>query len=417
MHALEKIIADHVGTDSVRTGEIVNCRVDFAGITDLYLQTVHSFYEMNGKSVWDPDRLAFFFDHYSPAPTVLAARNHHEMRKFRDEQKLTHHFDINVGVSHQVITERGISRPGEFIVITDSHTVTHGALGAFGTGVGATDMAVIMITGEMWVRVPEVMNIALKGIPREGTYAKDIVLYILGKLKADGAVYKAMDFTGEYIDSIGVSERMCICNMSVEIGAKTSWMQPNDAVLRYVRSKTAEEFTVHETDPDYAYAETVEINIDGLAPQVAAPGSVDNLKSVDEVKGIRIDQGFIGSCTGGRIDDIEAAHRILKGKRIHKNSRLIITPASAEILLEAMEKGYVKDLMEAGAVFDTPNCGACIGIHGGLLNEGETGISSTNRNFPGRMGSVKSDLYLASPAVVAASVLEGIITDPIDVMD
>lgn len=412
MHALEKILAHRAGLDKVEAGQIVNCKIDFAEINDLYLQTLYSFWEMGGDRVYDREKVAFVFDHYSPAPTIKAAQNHKEMREFARNQKLKYHFDINKGVCHQVLPEAGLVYPGMILVATDSHTTTHGAFGAFGTGVGATDMATILISGELWFRVPEVIKIEINGKPKENVFAKDVILHILGQVKADGAVYRAIEYTGDYVKNLGVSERMVLCNMAVEMGAKTAYIDPNDKVIEYVKDRTDKEFTIYKTDEDYEYADHLVFDIEGLEPQLSAPHSVDNNVSIQEGLGVKIDQGFIGSCTGGRLEDIEAAWKILKGKKIHPDVRLVILPASDEVQYKAMEKGYMEDLMKAGATFGAPGCGPCLGTHAGVLTEGEVCITSTNRNFPGRMGDRGSSIYLASPATVAASALYGEITEP-----
>ncbi len=412
MHALEKMLARAAGKAKVETGEIVNCKVDFVAVNDIYPQTMYSFFEMGGKRVWDKDKAAFIFDHYSPSPTIKTSQIHKEMRSFMKEYGLTHHFDINTGVCHQVLAEAGLVRPGMILVVTDSHTTTHGAFGAFGTGVGATDMATILISGELWFRVPEIMRIQIDGKLQKGVYAKDVILHLLGKFKADAAVYKAIEFCGSYVESIGVADRMTICNMAVEMGAKTTYMKPNQAVLDFVRSRTSGEFDLLETDEDFVFSETYEFNVDDLTPQLACPHSVDNVFPIDDVKKIPVNQGFIGSCTGGRLEDIAAAAEVLKGKRIHPDARLVVIPASNEVYLEAMKRGYVQALIEAGAAFAAPGCGPCLGTHAGLLADEEVCISSTNRNFPGRMGSSKAEIYLGSPATVAASVLCGVLTDP-----
>ncbi|MDD2447455.1 MAG: 3-isopropylmalate dehydratase large subunit [Tissierellia bacterium] len=412
MHVLEKILARASGKDKVTTGEIVNAKVDFAEVNDLYLQTIYSFYEMGGNKVWDKDKLCFVFDHYAPTPTIKAAQSHKEMRKFVEEQGLTHHFDINAGVCHQVMPESGVVWPGMILVATDSHTTTHGAFGAFGTGVGATDMATIMISGQLWFRVPEVINIEINGNTQPGVMAKDVILHVLGTLGSDVAVYKAIEFTGTYIDDLGVAERMVICNMAVEMGAKTSYMKPNQKVLDYVHNRSNKEFNLLETDPDFEFAKTYSFEISNLCPQVAMPHNVDNVISIVDVPKVKVDQAFIGTCTGGRIEDIEEATKILKGKKINPTTRLIIIPASNEVFLEAMKLGYVKELVKAGATFSTPGCGPCLGAHEGVLAPGEVCVTASNRNFPGRMGSTEASLYLASPATVAASALTGELVDP-----
>lgn len=412
MHAIEKILARAAGRERVVAGEIVNCKIDFAEVNDLYLQTVYSFYEMGGKKVWDREKVTFVFDHYSPAPTIKTAQIHKEMRDFAKEQNLKYHFDINTGVCHQVMPEAGVVWPGMILVATDSHTTTHGAFGAFGTGLGATDMATVLISGELWFRVPEVIKIEINGQLQKGVYAKDVILHILGKLKSDAAVYKAVEFSGSYVDALGVADRMTICNMAVEMGAKTAYMKPNDKVLEYLNRRTSQKFIIDETDGDFEYQEIHSFDVNTLAPQLAVPHSVDNVLSIDEVQRIKVDQGFIGSCTGGRLEDLEAAYLILHGKKIHPNTRLIIIPASTEVFQEAMSLGYIQSLINSGATFASPGCGPCLGTHAGLLAEGEVCITATNRNFPGRMGSTGAQIYLGSPASVAAAVLAGEISDP-----
>jgi 3-isopropylmalate/(R)-2-methylmalate dehydratase large subunit len=416
MHALEKIMARAAGKASVETGEIVNCGVDFALINDLYPQTMYSFLEMGGTKVWDPDRAAFIFDHFSPSPTIRTSQIHKEMREFARVYGLTHHFDINRGVCHQVLAEAGLVWPGMLLIVTDSHTTTHGAFGAFGTGVGATDMATILISGELWLRVPEIINIVIEGSPQKGVFAKDVILHILGRLGADAAVYKAIEFSGSYVQGIGVADRMTICNMAVEMGAKTAYMKPNKAVLDYVGGRTDNAFEVVDSDAGFAFTQTHAFDISDLVPQFACPHSVDNVLPATSVERVRVDQAFIGSCTGGRLEDIGAAAAVLLGKHVAPDTRLVVIPASSEVFLRATEAGYVKTLIDAGATFASPGCGPCLGTHAGLLADGEVCVSSTNRNFPGRMGSANAKIYLASPAAVAASALRGVLTDPRDVL-
>ena len=412
MHALEKILARASHRTELKAGEIITVDVDFAEINDLYLQTVYSFKEMGGEKVWDPERAAFVFDHFAPCPTIDSARNHKEMREFAKENGLKFHFDTNKGVCHQVMPEAGLIYPGMIVIATDSHTTTHGAFGALGTGVGATDMAAILIEGKTWMRVPSIIEIRIDGEPGPGVYPKDVVLSVLGKIKANGAVYKAIDFTGSYIEALDVPGRMVICNMAVEMGAKTAYMQPNKAVLDYVEKRAVRPYTVYETDPGYEYEESYAFDISELEPMVSCPSSVDNVRPLADVAGTKIDQGLIGTCTGGREEDIAAAAAILAGKHIAPFTRLIIVPASDEIMTACIEKGYIQQLIAAGATIGTPGCGPCLGAHDGLLCPGEVCITASNRNFPGRMGSNKSLLYLASPAAVAASALNGYITDP-----
>ena len=415
MHAIEKILAKNSGRKEVHTGEIVTAKVDFAEINDLYLQTVYSFYEMGGEKVWDRERCAFVFDHFAPCPDVKSAANHKEMREFAKKNDLRFHFDTDCGVCHQVMAEAGVIYPGMIVVATDSHTTTHGAFGARGTGCGATDMATILLTGEMWFRVPEVIEIRLDGEAPKGVFPKDVILTALGKIRADGAVYKAIDFTGSYVENLNVAGRMVICNMAVEMGAKTAYMQPNQDVLDYVSARAVRPYEVVTTDPDFEYAESYAFDVSSMEPQLACPSSVENVHPLAEViteGDVELHQGYIGSCTGGREEDFAVAAGILRGKHIAPYTRLVIVPASKAVLESCIEKGYIKDLVDAGATLMTPGCAACLGVHGGIIAPGENCITSTNRNFPGRMGSKEANLYLASPAAVAASLLEGRIVDP-----
>ena len=387
MHAIEKILAKKAGKASVHAGEIVNCDVDIAGINDLYYQTVKSFYEMGGEKVFDPEKVILFFDHYAPCATEKQADNHKKFRQFTNEQGIPHLMDINEGVCHQLMADYGFSRPGRIIVITDSHTTTHGAFGAFGTGVGATDLATILVTGKLWFKVPEVIRINLTGKLQPGVYAKDVILHIIGKLKADYGVYKAVEFAGPAIKQFSLSERMAMCNMSTEMGAKTSYIQPDEITMAYLAAHNITDYTIYETDPD---------NVDDLTA----------------FAGLHVDQCYLGSCTGGRTEDFAVAASILKGKHIAYGTRMILVPGSRFVLQECLEKGYIQTLMEAGAALTAPGCAACLGIHQGLLAEDEVCVSSTNRNFPGRMGHVKGRIYLGSPASVAAAALNGKVTDP-----
>lgn len=412
MHAIEKLLAAKSQREEVHAGEIVNCDIDYVGINDLYYQTVKSFYEMGGKQVVHPERVILFFDHYAPCATEKQADNHKRFRAFAKEQGITHVMDIDKGVCHQLMADYGFSKPREIVVITDSHTTTHGAFGAFGTGVGATDLAVIMATGKLWFMVPKVIRINLTGKLPVGVYAKDVILYVIGSVKADFGVYKAVEFTGPVVKELSISERMALCNMSTEMGCKAAYIQPDEVTFAYLKEHGITDYTVYETDPDYIYDADLTYDVKQLTPQVAVPFSVDNVFPIVNEEGIPVNQAYLGSCTGGRTPDFAIAAKILKGKHIAEGTRMILVPASKKVLEECMEKGYIKTLLEAGATLTAPGCAACLGIHQGLLAEGEACISSTNRNFPGRMGSVKGRVYLGSPATVAASALQGKITDP-----
>jgi len=412
MHAIEKILAHAAGKESVSTGEIVNCNVDLAGINDLYLQTVRSFREMGGRKVFDPSRIIIFLDHYAPPSTIQQADNQKRFREFAKEQGLDKLMDVDQGVCHQVLADKGLVRPGMVLVVTDSHTTTHGAFGCFGTGVGATDLATIMITGQLWFRVPEVIRINLVGQLPHGVFAKDIILKIIGDLGADYGVYRAIEFTGPVLKELNISERMALCNMTTEMGAKTAYIQPDEITMAYLKEKGITDYKIFQTDPNYQYAAEHTFDVSQLAPQVAAPHSVDNVKPINELLDIPINQAFLGTCTGGRVPDLAVAAKILKGKHIHPHTRFIVVPASKQVFLEAMAKGYIQTLVEAGATFVTPGCAACLGTHQGMLAAGETCITSSSRNFPGRMGHTQAQIYVASPAAVAAAALAGKIVDP-----
>jgi homoaconitate hydratase family protein len=412
VHAVEKILARAAGREDVKTGEIVNCTVDLAGINDLYLQTLRSFAEMGGKKVHDPEKVVMFLDHFAPASTITQADNQKQFRSFCRKQGIDLLMDIDQGVCHQVLADKGLVRPGMLLVVTDSHTTTHGAFGAFGTGVGATDLAIILMTGQLWFRVPEVIRIHLEGALCPGVYAKDVILKVIGTLGADYGVYRAVEFTGPLLDNFGISERMTLCNMTTEMGAKTAYIQPDRITFDFLRGKVKPESPVVTTDPGYRYAAEHAFDVTGLKPQLAVPHSVDNVTDITGYLGRPIDQAYLGTCTGGRVEDLAVAARILKGKHVHPRTRFVVVPASKGVFLEAMAKGYIQTLVEAGATFVTPSCAACLGTHQGILASGETCITASSRNFPGRMGHAGAEIFVASPASVAAAALEGKIADP-----
>lgn len=413
MHVIEKILARAAGKPEVTTGEIVNCRVDLAGINDLYLQTVRSFTEMGGKKVHDPQKVVMFLDHFAPASTITQADNQKQFREFCREQGIDRVMDIDQGICHQVLADKGLVRPGMLLVVTDSHTTTHGAFGAFGTGVGATDLAIILMTGQLWFRVPEVIRIHLEGTLGPGVYAKDIILKVIGTLGADYGVYRAVEFTGPVLEGLGVSERMTLCNMTTEMGAKTAYIQPDDITFDFLKGKMKLDSPVLTTDHGYRYAAEHIFNVSSLKPQVAAPHSVDNVSDITHYLDRPVHQAYLGTCTGGRVEDLAVAAHILKGRHVHPRTRFIVVPASKGVFLEAMARGYIRTLVEAGATFVTPSCAACLGTHQGILASGETCITASSRNFPGRMGHAGAEIFVASPASVAAAALEGKIADPV----
>src|SRR6056297_2911943 len=407
MHAVEKTLARASGNDEVSSSNIVTANVDFVEVNDLYLQVIKSFYEMNGNKVWNPDKVSFVFDHYSPSPTIKAADNHKKMREFCKKQGIKHLFDINAGVCHQVLPEAGLVYPGMILIATDSHTTTHGAFGAFGTGVGATDLATILISGQLWFKVPEVIKIEINGNLKSGVMAKDIILKIIGDLGQSAAVYKAVEFTGSVIKELPIDERMALCNMTVEMGAKTSYIQPDETTISYLEQRVNHNFTIPETDNSYQYSEVYNYDVSDLEPVAAKPHSIDNVEKVSNIDDVKVDQVFIGTCTGGRVNDIAVAAEILSGKSIADNLRLVVIPASSEVYSKALKKGYIQTLIDSGATISAPGCGPCLGAHQGVLAAGETCVTTSSRNFPGRMGSTDAKIYSTSPYIAAYSALRG----------
>ncbi len=335
------------------------------------------------------------------------------MRKFAEEQRINNFYDIGQGgVCHQVMPEKGHVRPGEVIVGADSHTCTYGAFGAFATGIGSTEMAAVFTTGTLWFKVPEVIKVNLTGRFQNLVTPKDLILKIVGQIKADGAIYKGIEFVGPTIKNINVDGRMVLCNMAIEMGAKTGIINPDETTQEYVKSRTKEPFEPIKSDSTATYKKSLDLDITDLEPQVSCPHSVDNVKPISKVDKVEVDQAFIGSCTNGRLEDLRLAAKLLDGKKVRKGVRLLVAPASQEVYFKALQERLIKTFLEAGAIVCNPTCGPCLGGHLGLLAPGETCISSSNRNFVGRMGSTKARVYLASPATVAASAISGKITDP-----
>ena len=356
-------------------------------------------------------------DHYAPPPTIKAAENQTKMREFAQQQGIKYFFDINRGVCHQVMPEEGLVWPGMVLVATDSHTTTHGAFGAFSTGIGATDMAAVLLTGKIWLRVPEIIKINIRGKIGKGIMAKDIILYIISQLGTDIALCKAVEYIGETVTDMSLDERLVLCNMAVEMGAKATYIRPDKKVVDYifkVNPKKYREFLTYtnKNKDDEKYEFIYNFDIANLEPQVATPHRVDNVVPVSRVAGEPIQQALIGTCTGGRDNDIKIAAKILKDKKISNKVRLLIIPASSKVLKNCIDLGYIQILLDSGATLVTPSCGPCLGAHEGVLSPGESCITASSRNFPGRMGSPEAKIFLSSPATVAASALKGVITDP-----
>lgn len=406
----QKILSRASGYDGMaEPGEIVEAEIDYAMSHDgTSVLAIRSFREMGSEKVWDPDRVVVPYDHIVPANNETAADLQREVRNWAREQNISHFFDCGTGVCHQVFPEQGFALPGTLLVGADSHSCTYGAFGAFGTGVGATDMAEIYSAGRLWFRVPETIGIKVEGRLAPFVSAKDIALQVIGDLGADGATYKAVEYIGPAIEGLSISGRMTLCNLGVEMGAKAAIVPPDEKTDEWLRGRARQPYTQVFSDPD-SYQQQYDYDIAELEPQVAAPFRVDNVRPVSELAGLKIDQAFIGTCTNGRLEDLEAAAGILKGKKVR--ARTLVIPASREVLLDALKRGIIQTLVEAGAMIGPPGCGPCLGAHMGVLAEGEVCVSSSNRNFPGRMG--KGGLvYLASPATVAASALQGRLAVP-----
>ena len=412
----EKILAKHSGQKKVYAGEFVDADIDLAMSHDNTVLVSTIFNEIGIKKVCNPDKIVVVLDHRTPANTSKTAENHKIIREFIKEQNITNFFDIGEGICHQVLPENGFVCPGMLIVGSDSHTTTYGAFGTFGTGIGATDMAAVWTKGKLWFKVPETLRFNVSGTLSRYVSAKDVILHIIGKIGADGANYKSCEFYGERIENMSIDGRMCISNQAMELGAKVAIIPPDKKTVDYVASKANVKFDVVYSDKDAEYEKIYSFDITDIEPQIACPDKVDNVKPVSDMTGTEIHQAVLGSCTNGRLEDLAVAAEILKGKTISKNVRMIIVPASRQIYLKAIEKKYIQTFLSAGATVVNPGCGPCLGLHQGVLAEGEVVISSTNRNFKGRMGASGAEIYLGSPATVAASSLKGEITNPRDVI-
>lgn len=408
---VEKILSSHSNQD-VCAGEIALCDIDFAFAQDGTAPlAIKAFSEMGGDKIFDKSKVAFVIDHSSPSPNEGVSKLHKLMRDFANEKEIGL-FDIGAGVCHQVIPESGKVAPGDLVIGADSHTCTYGALNAFATGVGSTDLAAALYTGKLWLKVPTSIKIVLEGELPNGIYAKDVILYLIGELGADGASYESIEFTGSVIDNLSMEARFTIANMAIEAGAKCGLFLCDEKTKDWIKEHSGREIHSVAPDPDANYDEVFEYDVSLLTPQVALPHQVDNVSSIEDVAGIEINQAFIGTCTNGRLEDLRVAASILKGRRVHSDIRLIVAPASKRVYLEAIKEGILQDLIEAGGCVVTPGCGCCVGTHNGVPADGERVISTANRNFKGRMGNKNSEIYLASPATAAASALRGKITDP-----
>ena len=416
--ASEKILAQASGRARVKAGEIVKARVDTAMMPDVTsVLAIEAMKQMGAAHVWDPDRVVVILDHVAPPSSVNSARVHSVIRGFAKEQNLPHFYDVESGVCHQVLPEKGHVRPGTVVIGADSHTCTHGAFGAFATGVGSTDMGAVLARGKTWLKVPETIKIEVDGSLNKHVYAKDVVLRVAKEIGVSGATYMALEYTGQTVADLTVPGRMTLCNMAIEMGAKTGICQPDHKTRSWLRGHGVDidENSSFQPDPDAPYRRVLELDVAGMQPQVACPHNVDNVKPVTEVAGVEINQAFIGSCTNGRLEDLRQAHAVLRGRQVHRDVRLLVVPASRGVYRAALEEGVIADLVDAGAVVSNPSCAACFGGHIGLLGPGERGIATSNRNFRGRQGSPEAEVYLSSAAVAAASALTGHITHPEEV--
>ena len=408
----EKILARASGRNEVYPGEFVDAEIDLAMSHDNTAYIKRIFDDIKVKRVWNPQRIVIVLDHRAPANDAVAAENHQLIRRFIQQQHIPYFYDVGNGVCHQVLAEEGFIHPGMLIVGSDSHTTTYGAFGALGIGIGATDMVAVWIKGHLWFRVPRSYRFHISGKLPKAVMAKDVILRIIGKLGADGANYRSCEFFGDCIQNMGIDSRMCICNQAAEMGVKTAVVPFNPTTKAYLTSKIKNDITPVTADSDALYEKEFEISIDSLEPQLSIPDSVEKVHPVRNYEGATINQAVLGSCTNGRLEDLHIAVEILKGKKIHKKVRMIIIPASKKVYSQAVQLGYIDALVKAGVVIVNPGCGPCLGLHQGVVAKGETVISTTNRNFKGRMGSPDALIYLGSPATVAASAVKGVITDP-----
>lgn len=414
LNITEKILSQKAGHE-VEPGEIIEIGVDLAMSHDGTSPPAIKTFEKITDKVWDNEKIVIVFDHNIPANTIGSAEFQKVARNFIKTQGIKSHYIHGEGICHQVLPEKGHVEPGMVIVGADSHTCTYGAFGAFSTGMGATDLAMVYATGKTWFMVPEALKIEVEGSLRPGITSKDLILNIIGEIGIAGATYNTAEFCGETIDNLDVESRMTMTNMAIEMGAKNGIMEPNKATIEYVCNRTGkskDQLNIIKSDKDSNYLKEYLFNVDDMEAQIACPNDVDNVNPLSKVEGTHIDQGFIGSCTNGRLNDLAQAAAVLEGKQVHDDVRLIIIPASKEIYQKAMDLGYIKTFLDAGAIVSNPGCGPCLGGHMGVLSEGETSISSTNRNFKGRMGDPNSSVYLANAGVVAASAVSGFIQNP-----
>lgn len=417
MTMTQKILAAHAGLESVKAGQLIEAKLDLVLGNDVTTPVaIKEFNKIGVDKVFDKDKVAIVPDHFTPNKDIKSAEHCKLVREFAHCKEVTNYFEVgHMGIEHCLLPEKGLVVPGDVVIGADSHTCTYGALGAFSTGVGSTDMAVGMARGVAWFKVPSALKFVLKNKPAKWVSGKDIILHIIGMIGVDGALYKSMEFAGDGLQYLTMDDRFTIANMAIEAGGKNGIFPVDDKTIEYVKEHSNKEWTKFEADEDAEYDAVYEIDLSKLRPTIAFPHLPENTKTVDEAKGLEMDQVVIGSCTNGRISDMRIAAQVLKGKKINPNIRAIILPGTQKVWLQCVEEGLAQIFVEAGCVFSTPTCGPCLGGHMGILAKGERALSTTNRNFIGRMGHPESEVYLASPAVAAASAITGKITDPEEV--
>ncbi len=419
MTMTQKILAAHAGLDEVTAGQLIEAKLDLCLGNDITAPVAINEFERCGACrVFDKDRVALVMDHFTPNKDIKAAEQVKRTREFAAKQDVTHFYDVGrMGIEHALLPEQGLVGPGDCVIGADSHTCTYGALGAFSTGVGSTDLAAGMATGTAWFKVPAAIKVELTGRLPRYVSGKDVILHLIGKIGVDGALYRSLEFTGEGIAALSMDDRLCIANMAIEAGAKNGIFPVDGVTMAYIQDRFQREPRVFEADPDASYEDTVVIDLSTLRPTVSFPHLPENTKTVDECGMVKIDQVVIGSCTNGRMEDMRAAAEMLRGRKVAAGVRCIVIPATQQIWLDSLHEGLFDIFVEAGAVVSTPTCGPCLGGHMGILAAGERAVSTTNRNFVGRMGHVDSEVYLASPYVAAASAVTGYITDPAKLME
>ncbi|MBW2038687.1 MAG: 3-isopropylmalate dehydratase large subunit [Deltaproteobacteria bacterium] len=418
MTITEKILAEHAGLEEVAPGEIINAKVDVALGNDITAPlAIKAFREVGAKRVFDREKVILVPDHFTPNKDIQSAEQCQLLREFAQEQGLTHYFEVGrMGIEHALLPEKGLVGAGDLVIGADSHTCTCGALGAFATGVGSTDLAAAMATGEIWLRVPETVRLTYYGRRQSWVGGKDLILYTIGDIGVDGALYKAMEFTGEAIGALEMAGRFTMANMAIEAGAKNGIFPPDEITLEYLQGRVEKGYKLYHSDENARYEEVREYDVSQIGPQVACPPSPANVKGARELVGVEIDQVVIGSCTNGRLEDLRIAAHIMRGEKLAPYVRLIVIPATQGIYLQALREGLLEIFVEAGGVVSTPTCGPCLGGHMGVLGAGEVAIATTNRNFVGRMGHPTSQVYLSNPAVAAASAIKGKIAHPEEVV-